>query len=278
MEAARVVGFYDQHPINEEQILATLTRHGKDLSRLQPEDLFALDQDHYGGVTAVEALARRGGVASSSRVLDLCAGLGGPARFVAGRFGCRVTGVDIAHSRCASAARLTKLVGLSHAVHFVHADAVKLPFTPGSFTACLSQEGLLHVADKACALAEVARVLVPGGRIAFTDWTAGTRLTTRERDQLSEWMAATTIQRLDSYRLLLARAGFESIEADDLSDWWRPILRERLQMYLSLKADMVARFGHARYEEYAQLYAFFVRLVEDGKLGGGRLAATRPTW
>ena len=83
MAVARVVDFYDRHPINEGQILETLARRGKDLSALAPEDLFDLDQDHYGGLPAVEALARLGGVHQASRVLDLCSGLGGPARFLA---------------------------------------------------------------------------------------------------------------------------------------------------------------------------------------------------
>ena len=274
MESARVVDFYDRHPINEGQILDTLARRGKDLSALTPEDLFDLDQDHYGGLAAVEALARLGGVGPDSRVLDLCCGLGGPARFLASRFGCRVTGVDLTHSRCASAARLTRLVGLRARVSFVGGDAVRLPFRAGSFTACLSQEALLHVPDKSGALAECARVLIPGGRFAFTDWVAGPRLSPGESRRLSEWMAAAGIESLEGYKRLLARAGFGAIEAEDLSDWWRTILRERLEMYRSLKADTVARFGQARYGEYDQLYAFFVGLVEAGKLGGGRFSAT----
>ena len=213
MELGQVVGFYDRHPINERQILDTLARRGKDLSALTPEDLFDLDQDHYGGLQAVETLGRLGGIDRSSRVLDLCSGLGGPARFLASRFGCRVAGVDLTHSRCA--------------------------------------------------------------RLAFTDWVAGPRLSPGERRRLSEWMAAAGVESLDGYRQLLARAGFGAIEAQDLSDWWRRILRERLQMYRRLKADTVARFGQARYEEYDQLYAFFVGLVEAGKLGGGRFSATR---
>ena len=277
MELGQVVGFYDRHPINERQILDTLARRGKDLSALTPEDLFDLDQDHYGGLQAVETLGRLGGIDRSSRVLDLRSGLGGPARFLASRFGCRVAGVDLTHSRCASAARLSHLVGLHARVSFVGGDAVRLPFRTASFTVCLSQEALLHVPDKAGALAECARVLIPGGRLAFTDWVAGPRLSPGERRRLSEWMAAAGVESLDGYRQLLARAGFGAIEAEDLSDWWRRILRARLQMYRRLKADTVARFGQARYEQYDQLYTFFVGLVEAGKLGGGRFSATRST-
>ena len=275
MESARVGDFYDRHPINEGQILDTLVRRGKDLSALTPKDLFDLDQDHYGGLAAVEALARLGGVGPDSRVLDLCCGLGGPARFLASRFGCRVAGVDLTRSRCASAARLTRRVGLAGRVSFVGGDAGHLPFRAGSFTACLSQEALLHVPDKAGALAECARVLRPGGRFAFTDWIAGPRLSPGERRRLSEWMAAAGIESLEGYKALLARTGFGAVEAEDLSAWWRAILRERLEMYRGLKADTVARLGQAHYDEYDQLYAFFVGLVEAGKLGGGRFSATR---
>ena len=55
---------------------------------------------------------------------------------------------------------------------------------------------------------------------------------------------------------------------------WIEILRRRLEMYRSLREDTVARLGQARYDEYNQLYAFFVGLVQAGKLGGARFSAT----
>ena len=54
-----------------------------DRTGLTADDLFEFDQDHYGGIGAVDALARRAGVTDASRVLDVCAGLAGPARFLA---------------------------------------------------------------------------------------------------------------------------------------------------------------------------------------------------
>src|SRR3990170_5453527 len=224
MEPGRVVDFYDRHPINEGQILDTLARRGKDLSALSPEDLFDLDQDHYGGLAAVEALGRLGGIDRGSRVLDLCSGLGGPARFLASRFGCRVAGVDLTRSRCASAARLSHLVGLRARVSFVGGDAVRLPFRTASFTACLSQEALIHVPDKVGALAECARVLIPGGRLAFTDWVAGPRLSPGERRRLSEWMGAAGGESLDGYRQVPGRGGVGGIGGGGPGGWWRRIL------------------------------------------------------
>jgi len=156
----------------------------------------------------------------------------------------------------------------------VRGDAQLLPFRSQAFTAVVSQEGLLHVPDKASALAECRRVLLPGGRIAFSDWIATARLGDGERRRLDDWMAAVTLQSIDGYKSLLAGAGFVAIGAEDLSSDWMAVLRKRLEMFRGLKVDTVARLGPARYDEYDQLYAFFVGLVEAGKLGGARFSAS----
>jgi sarcosine/dimethylglycine N-methyltransferase len=268
----RVSDYYDHHPISEARVLEALSSPG--LGRPTADDLFEFDQDHYGGLAAVDTLARRAGIGATSRVLDVCAGLGGPARFVASRRGSAVVALELHRGRAAGAARLNRLVGAG-GVTVVRGDATALPFAHGAFDACLSQEALLHIPDKAKVLAECHRVLAPGGRIAFSDWIAFPRLGDREREQLWEWMAATTLQTLEGYRALLGRGGFSSVEAEDLSAEWRPIVRKRLELHRALHADAIARLGDEKYREYGQLHAFLVRLIEEGKLGGGRFTATR---
>jgi len=269
------MNFYDRHPISEPQVLAAVARRrGGDLSRLTPDDLFEFDQDHYGGLKAVDDVARRAGITAASRVLDVCAGLAGPARFLASRRGCRVLALELHAGRAAGAARLNRLVGLDGLVSVVRGDATALPFRDGSFDACVSQEALLHVDDKLAVLAGCRRILVPGGRFVFTDWIARATLGERERARLAEWMAATTLQSLDGYRALLGRAGFVRVETEDLSDEWRPLVKARLATFRAMGMDTAARLGEARVREYEQLYAFFVGLVEDGKLGGGRLSGS----
>ena len=269
-----VIEFYDRHPINEAQVLAAVARRRGSGTSLRASDLFDFDQDHYGGLAAVETLARRAGVAPTARVLDVCAGLGGPARFLSRRRGSKVVALELHAGRAQGAARLNRLVN-ERRVAVVRGDALRLPFGSGAFDACLSQEALLHVADKRVVLAECHRVLARGGRIAFSDWIAYPSLGERERARLWEWMAATTLQTLDRYCALLGRTGFTAVEAEDTSTEWRPIVRKRLELHRALRADGVARLGEQRYLEYDQLHAFFVRLVEDGKLGGGRFTATR---
>ncbi len=165
-------------------------------------------------------------------------------------------------------------MGLRHRVRVVRGDATRLPLRGGDFEACLSQEAFLHIEDKAAVLREAHRVLAPGGRLAFTDWVARPGLGDGERRRLREWMAAVTLQTLDTYRGLLGAAGFGGVTADDLTDEWRTVLRARLEMFRAMREETVARLGEARYREYDQLYAFFVGLIDAGKLGGGRFTGS----
>jgi ubiquinone/menaquinone biosynthesis C-methylase UbiE len=269
--------FYDDgHPISEARVLAGVARRRGSLDGvLDPADLSDFDQDHYGGTAAVEALAERAGIVAGALTLDLCAGLGGPARVLASRRRCRVVALELSAGRAAGSARLTRRVGLRRRVTTVCGDARRLPFADASFDACISQEALLHIADKAVVLAGCHRVLRPGGRLAFTDWIALPRLADRERDRLHDWMAATTLQTLAGYRLLVARAGFAWVEAEDLTAEWRTILRQRLVAYRSGETDTAARLGETRSREYDDLYTFLLDLIERGKLGGGRFWAAR---
>jgi ubiquinone/menaquinone biosynthesis C-methylase UbiE len=269
----RVRKYYDEHPISEACVLAAVAGQGL-TGPVTADDLFEFDQDHYGGLAAVDTLARRAGVGPSSRVLDLCAGLGGPARFLASRRGSAVVALELHAGRAAGAARLNRMVKQTR-VTVVRADATTLPFAQGSFDACVSQEALLHIAAKPAVLAECHRVLVPDGRLAFTDWIAFPSLADRERQRLWEWMAATTLQTFDSYRGLLGRSGFTNVEAEDLSSEWRRIVRGRIELHRALRPQREARLGSQQYLEYDQLHTFFVELIEAGKLGGGRFTATR---
>src|SRR5207244_11403835 len=119
---------------------------------------FRFHQGHPRGPPSGARLAARGGVGANARGSDRLAGLGGPARFLASRRGSTVVALELHAGRAGGAARLNRLVHAT-GVTVVRGDATALPFDRGTFDACLSQEALLHVADKRVALAECHRVL-----------------------------------------------------------------------------------------------------------------------
>jgi sarcosine/dimethylglycine N-methyltransferase len=270
-----VVRFYDTHPINEDEILSKLAARGVDIDALTQDELKDFDQDHYGGIQVVDALAQRAGIQRSHAVLDVCSGMGGPARWLAQRIGCRVTGIDFTLSRVEAARRLTRRVKLDHLVDFVHGDATAMPLPDNRYDVVMSQEAFLHIPDKAAVIGQCARVAKPRGAIAFTDVTLRAPLTAEEQSRLAAEMHAPAITPVERTLELLGDNGCSVERHEDLSAEWTGILVERLAMYRSLRDTTVEKFGAGHFDAWDRTYSFFVGLFVAGKLGGARIVARR---
>jgi sarcosine/dimethylglycine N-methyltransferase len=270
---AAAVRFYESHPINEQQILHDLARDGIALEGLTEETLKRYDQDHFGGLEAVDVLAEKAGIRAGMHVLDVCSGMGGPARYLASRLGCRVTGLDITESRHQGAIRLTELVGLQHRVDFRLGSALEMPFDAASFDVVIGQEAWAHVPDKPRLIAECARVVKRGGMIAFTDIMRGEHLAPAAAERVQRAMAFASFESLDGYARLLEEQGCTVLARDDLTAWWAEILVQRLAMYRSLRKTTIERFGVEHFQKWDDTYAFFVGLFAERQLAGGRLVA-----
>ncbi len=270
-----VVTYYDTHPINEHQILEKLKQDGIDLDQLTEAGLQNYDQDHYGGLAITETLAEDAGIQADHHVLDVCSGMGGPARYFAYHRGCRVTGIDLTDSRVAGATKLTALAGLDDRVAFREGDAQAMPFDDASFDVAISQEALLHVPDKAAVIRECARLLKPGGVLAFTDLTQLQPISSGDMLKLGKALASVNFATAESYRQWLEAAGFSILVEVDRSEELKEILTERLAMYKSLGEQTRSRFGAEREKEWEEGYTFFVDSVVAGRLGGCRFAARK---
>ncbi len=146
--------------------LATITPEERTLTVAQ---LAPLDQFHTRGILATAELASAAGLDPSTRVLDLGCGIGGPARYLAATFGCKVTGVDLSPGFIDAATYLTARCGLSDRVTFQVGDALHLPFEDAAFDTVFLQHVAMNVEDRAALYAEVRRVLTIGGRFVTYD-------------------------------------------------------------------------------------------------------------
>jgi SAM-dependent methyltransferase len=150
-------------------ILDALRRTGKDPATLTPADLAAVDEFHVRGRRATQELAEWVGVETRSRVLDVGCGIGGSARYLAQQFGCRVTGLDLTRDFCEVATMLSGLTGLGDRAEFQQGSALDMPFDDESFDIVWTEHAQMNIEDKAAFYSEIARVLQPGGRLAFHD-------------------------------------------------------------------------------------------------------------
>jgi SAM-dependent methyltransferase len=154
-------------------ILAALTAAGKDIEHLTPDDLAPVDEFHSGGRNATMRLAQLAQINGSERVLDVGCGIGGPSRYLASRFGCRVTGLDLTADFVALAGMLAQRTRLSDKVSYRQGDALDMPFADASFDLVWSQNAAMNIADRDRLYAEMRRVLTPSGRLALQEIAAG---------------------------------------------------------------------------------------------------------
>lgn len=146
--------------------LAAITPEGRTLTVAQ---LAPLDQFHTRGILATAELAGAAGIEPSTRVLDLGCGIGGPARYFAATFGCKVTGVDLSPDFIDAAVYLTARCGLSERIRFQTGDALHLSFQDAAFDTVFLQHVAMNVGDRAALYAELRRILTRGGRLVTYD-------------------------------------------------------------------------------------------------------------
>ena len=131
-----------------EAILGALKAAGKDVDHLTTEDLAPVDEFHTRGRPATVDLARLLSLNANERVLDLGCGIGGPSRYLAKTFGCRVVGVDLMPEFCRVAAMLAERTGLADRVEYRQGDALAVPFEDQSFDVVWSQNVVMNIADR----------------------------------------------------------------------------------------------------------------------------------
>lgn len=154
-------------------VVDALRAAGLDPSHLDIDDLAPLEDLNGFGRAATIALAELAHIQPGDRVIDVGAGLGAAAVFLAARHGARVVAVDSTPRFCAVADRLVRGTGLTKRVDVICLDALHLPFPDGTFDVVWSQLVSQSIADKARFLAELARVVRPDGRLALLELVAG---------------------------------------------------------------------------------------------------------
>ena len=152
-----------------ERLKAALAALGPPPRLLTPQDLAPLDQFHTRGLAATAELLELAGITAGMSVLDVGAGIGGPARFLAATRFCYVVGIDLSEPFVEAARYLTERTGLTAQVSFETGSALELPVAGARFDAVLLQHVAMNIGDRARLYGEIRRVLKPGGRFSTYD-------------------------------------------------------------------------------------------------------------
>jgi ubiquinone/menaquinone biosynthesis C-methylase UbiE len=234
------------------------------------------EQIHVGGEKESAILAQKAGVSADSHILDVCSALGGPARQLAQTYGCRVTGLDATLRMHEEAIRRTKEAGLDDKVDCKLGNALDMPFHANTFDVVWGQDAWCYITDKKRLIDECARVLKPGGLLAFTDWLETGSMTNDEWQALHTFMVFPYMETLEGYATLAETAGLTVIEKEDLSSDFA----KSIQLYLDnvqheFRQGILDNYGQEMYDGVERGITLWRDASAAGKVGRGRLIARK---
>jgi arsenite methyltransferase len=235
------------------------------------------DELHPGGPATTRRALRLIGVGAEDRLLDVASGTGASAMLAAREIGCDVVGVDYSEEAVAGANDAADAENPERSVGFLRGDAEALPLPADSFDAVLCECSLSSFPDKPRALAEIGRVLRPGGRLALSDVVVDrARLPEALGGPLAAFACVGEALSERGYERLLSAAGFRltAVESrDEDAATLAARVEDRLRGARLLGLDRTAGSPIAT-SEAIETVAAARRAIADGVLGYAIFAAS----
>jgi SAM-dependent methyltransferase len=242
-------------------------------------ELIMGEQIHLGGLRSSQDLAAAAGIEAGTEGVDLCCCTGAGMRFLV-RF-CQVAkmhGVDATPAMVELGRRRCREEGLADRIAFVLADVTACPLPDGCADFVWGEDAWCYVADKPRLIAQAARLVRPGGVIAFTDWCLGpTPMSDAELQRYLAFMKFPSVLGLAGYTDLLRRQGCKVQVAEDTGRFG-PCVDLYLNMLgnqLTYDALKIIDFDLPLFQTLAGEMAFVQGLAHAKKIVQGKLVARK---
>lgn len=216
-------------------------------------------------------------------VLDPGCGRGFVSCDLAKRYGSSITGIDITPYVVQRAIKRSQQLAVSDRVSYVNGDYSNLPFKENSFDKLYTVETLCHAIDLPAVLREFYRVLKPGARLVFMEYTQKplVEFSPYQRqmyDIIVEGTASPSLVKFvdTNFQALLAQAGFINTTQKDITDNFEPSFR-RLYKVARLIYPIVKVFGLQRKMVNSTIGVEFYKMAKQNLLGYCIYTAVKPS-
>ncbi|MFM9941208.1 MAG: class I SAM-dependent methyltransferase [Hyphomicrobiaceae bacterium] len=262
-DTADVTRHYASDSIAERVLAALRAASGPDVA-ITPETLAPLDQFHGRGLAATKELAKLLAPQAGEHLLDIGCGLGGPARWIAARFGCRFTGIDLTPQFCEAAIALTAATGQLDSVRIMNGSATELPYPDATFDRAYSQNVVMNIADKARFYSEAFRVVKPGGVVAFSNIGMGPNGAPHYPVPWASTAATSFLATSEETRGQIEAAGFKILS---LNDPTAAVLPDLMAFRAKIERDGLPKLGTHAFmgERMLELQANSTRNLAEGR-------------
>jgi len=242
---------------------------------LKAEDVSPFDQYHYLGTAAVDDAICSLDIGPGSRVIDIGSGIGGPARYMAEKTGCRVTALELQFDLHNIACSLTERCGLSGSVRHVCGDILDFPEGHCDFDAAVSWLSFLHIPDRLSLLKKCYNILKPDGKMFIEDFYRCGGFNEEETKILSEDVYCDYLPTSEEYREQLTGSGFTEVELVDKTGCWKNFVKERMEKFIESRSRHVKVHNVEIVKELEDFYKKMSQLFDSNNLGGLRIIAKK---
>lgn len=242
-------------------------------------ELLMGEQIHIGGLQSSTDLADRARIGEGSRGLDLCCCTGAGMRFLL-RFRkvAHMTGVDATPGVLQLGRQRAAEEGFTDRIAFVEADARATGLPGGQFDFLWGEDAWCYVEEKPRLIAEAARLVQPGGTIAFTDWMLGSVvMSPEEAERYLPFMKFPSVLTLREYSDLLESQGCSVQVAHDTGRFsqWMPLYIDMIERQLTYDALKITGFDVTLAQASLEGMHFVRSLAEAGKVIQGLIVARK---
>lgn len=200
-----------------------------------------------------------------AKVIDVGAGFGGSARYIAKTYGCEVVALNLSEAENERDRQKNKEQGLDHLVTVVDGNFENLPYENQSFDIVWCQDSFLHSADRGKVIEEVARVLKPGGEFIFTDPMQADDAPEDKLQPIYDRINLSSMGSPSFYRQKAKQCGLSEVEFEELTPQlthhYARVREEMHRKHDALKANNVSDDYIQRMDKGLQHW------VEGGKNG-----------
>ena len=233
------------------------------------------EQVHIGGFQSSMDLAKRAGIGAGMLGVDLCCCTGAGMRFLVKFCGVQsMRGVDATTKVVERGRQRCQALGLDKQISFTLADVCASGLPAGSADFVLGEDAWCYVVDKPKLIAEAARLVKPGGRVAFTDWIEGpSGLSQPEAERFMAFMKFPNIQDLKGYQNLLAANGCQVQVAEDTGRFapYVDLYLDMLNKQLTYDALRIIGFDMAMMQGLGGEMVFMQQLAHARRIDAGLL-------
>lgn len=243
--------------------------------------------DYSGGEDLINALPS---LHEDSYVLDIGAGLGGPARHLSNQTKCNVIGVELQNDVATLGNQLSQVCNIKNDVHIIAGDFtdVSISLHPGpcennSYDAAFSILVILHIPMEArvSLFKRCFDLLKPGGKLYIEDFflqpSGGELLTDEEvrlmRDEIS--IPNAHLPTREEYIAQVESIGFSDVEFEDVSETWTNFTSGRLDLWCEQRERHERVHNEATWQSLHTFYSAVVSMFKSGKMGGVKLVLTK---